>query len=224
MWQAGGVDEPLVEADSRPDALHWGRLVVSAAAVCVEALAPSRERDWKSIPAQDLEWSVWDTVVHVNDDLYFYAAQILLADEGDYICFELKADDHADPARLLAAVGVQARLLSGSVAVADPHSRAHHVYGASDPNGFAAMGVVEVLVHTYDAVHGLDSSSTWTPPDDLAIPVLERLFPHAPSDVAHPSGELLLYMCGRIPLGHRPRQSEWRWYGAPPLTGPTNAR
>jgi hypothetical protein len=217
------VDEPLAETDSGDDAVQWGRLVVSAGEVCVEALAPFIERDWKSVGAQDLDWSVWDTVVHVNDDLYFYAAQVLLADEGDYICFELAADDHANPGRLLAALAVQARILSGCVAVADPNSRAHHVYGASDPNGFAAMGVVEILVHTYDAVHGLDSSSTWTPPGDLAIPVLKRLFPHAPSGVANPPGELLLHMCGRIPLGDRPRETDWRWFGAVPHTGPTNA-
>jgi hypothetical protein len=206
------MDEPSVDTDPGPDALQWGRLVVSAAEVCVEALAPFIERDWRSVPAKDLEWSVWDTVVHVNDDLYFYTAQVLLADESDYICFELAADDHADPARLLNALAVQARMLSGSVAVADPSSRALHVYGASDPNGFAAMGVVEVVVHTYDAVHGLDSSSTWTPPDDLAIAVLNRLFPHAPPGVASSPGELLLYICGRIPLGDRPRG----WYPRSP--------
>jgi hypothetical protein len=196
--------------------VRWGRWVVSAGEVCVEALTPFIERDWRSVPAQDLEWSVWDTVVHINDDLYFYAAQILLGDESDYICFELAADDHADPGRLLAAVAVQARILSGSVAVADPSSRAYHVYGASDANGFAAMGVVEVLIHTYDAVHGLDGSSTRTPPDDLAIPVLTRLFPHAPVGVDTAPGELLLHMCGRIPLGERPRETDWRWYGAVP--------
>jgi len=198
-------------------------LVISTAEVCVETLAPFIERNWRSVPAHDLEWSVWDTVVHVNDDLYFYGAQVLLADEGDYICFELAADDHADPGRLLAALAVQARILSGSVAVADPNSRAHHVYGASDPTGFAAMGVVELLVHTYDAVHGRDSSSTWTPPNGLAISVLERLFPHTPSGVADPPGELLLHMCGRIPLGERPRKADWRWYGAVAHTGQTNA-
>jgi hypothetical protein len=89
--------------------------------------------------------------------------------------------------------------------------------------GFAAMGVVELLVHTFDAVHGLDSSSTWTPPNDLAIPVLKRLFPHTPSGMADPPGELLLHMCGRIPLGERPRKADWRWYGAVPRMGPTNA-
>ena len=187
----------------------------------MDALAPLVEADWRSIPARDLDWSVWDTVVHVNDDLYFYAAQIFLADEGDYICFEVKADDHATPERLLAALRVQGHLLAAAATCADPGSRAHHVFGVSDPDGFAAMGLVETLVHTYDAVHALDTASTWRPPDHLAEPVLTRLFPHTPPGGPTAPGELLLYMCGRIPLGERPRQAEWRWYGAVPGHGPT---
>jgi hypothetical protein len=125
-----------------------------ASEVCVEALAPYVERNWTSARARDLDLSIWETMVHVNDDLYFYAAQVLLADRSDYICFELSADAHADPRRLLAAFTTNARLLAGAVALADPSSRAHHVYGVSDPGGFAAIGVVESLVHTYDAGSG----------------------------------------------------------------------
>lgn len=176
---------------------------------------PFIDRDWRSVRAHGLDWSVWDTIVHVNDDLYFYAAQIVLADVHDYICFELAADAHATPERMLAGLAAQARLLAAAVGVAEPSSRAHHVYGASDAVGFAAMGVVEALVHTYDAVLGLDPGSTWRPPDDLATPVLRRLFPHTPPASADAAGEVLLYMCGRIPLRERPRQADWRWYGAP---------
>jgi len=196
-----------------------GRLVLLASEVCVEALAPYVGRDWRSARARDLDWSVWDTVVHVNDDLYFYAAQVLLADRSDYICFELSADAHADPRRLLAAFTTHARLLAGAVASAPPSSRAHHVYGVSDPGGFAAMGVVESLIHTYDAVHGLDSSSTWRPPDDLAAPVLSRLFPDAPPGLAESSGDVLLYLCGRTSLADVPRLTDWRWYAAAPDCG-----
>ena len=202
--------------ESGDDRLRPPESVIAAGQSCVEALAPFTDRDWRSVAARDLEWSVWDTMVHVNDDLYFYAAQVLLADESDYICFELSADQHTNPQRLLAAFAVQARLLAGTVASAPATTRAHHVYGVSDPGGFAAMGVVEALVHTYDAVHGLDSSSTWLPPDDLATFVLHRLFPHSPPDVTGSAGELLLHMCGRIPLGDAPRRTDWRWYGAPP--------
>jgi hypothetical protein len=48
----------------------------------------------------------------------------------------------------------------------------------SDPEGFAAMGVVETLVHTHDLAEGLGLA--WTPPSDLCSRVLARLFPDAP--------------------------------------------
>lgn len=209
------MNDGAPRAEPQRDALRAAGLVMSAAEVAVDALAPFTDGDWSSMPARDLDWSVWRTIVHVNDDLYFYAAQILLANESDYICFELAADDHATPERLLAAMVVQARLLATAVTSADPGTRGHHVYGASDPIGFAAMGVVETLVHTYDALHGLDGGSEWRPPDELAEPVLVRLFPHAPAGSSSPPGELLLHMCGRVPLGDRPRLAGWRWYGSP---------
>jgi len=171
--------DQVLGPQSRFDGPDPGRLVIlRRRRLCRRALTVHRTRTGGPVRGRDLEWSVWDTMVHVNDDLYFYAAQVLLAEEHDYICFELAADAHANPQRLLEALAVHARLLAGVVASAEPTSRAHHVYGVSDPGGFAAMGVVEALVHTYDAVHGLDSSSTWRPPDDLAAAVLDRLFPH----------------------------------------------
>lgn len=171
--------------------------------------------DWRSTAARDLTWSVWDTVVHVIDDLYFYAAQVLLADENDYVCFELKPDAHADAPRLLAAMRAHSHLLAGVVESADPSSRGYHVNGVSDPVGFGAMGIVECLVHTFDAVRGLDGASTWVPPDGLAQPALNRLFRNLPPDTSAGAGELLLHLCGRIPWGDRPRLTEWRWYGEP---------
>ncbi len=210
----GAVDGP--EDIARPDSSQLARVAVAASGLATRALHPFLDRDWRSLGAGDLDWSVWDTLVHVNDDLYFYAAQVLLADERDYVCFELAADDHTTPGRLVAALPVNARLLAAAVAAADPGVRAHHVHGASDPGGFAAMGAVEVLVHTYDAVCGLDGTSDWRPPDDLARPVLDRLFPHVPTEGTDRPGDLLLYACGRIALADRPRLADWRWYGAVP--------
>lgn len=220
MWKSERVGGQGVGRGSTQAERSWVELLMSASEACVHALAPFVTSDWRSIPARGLDWSVWDTVVHVIDDLYFYAGQILLADVDDYICCELTADGHATPARLLAALGAQARLLAAAATVADPDSRAHHVYGASDPVGFVAMGMVETLVHTYDAANGLEVGSTWRPPDHLAEPVLARLFPHTPAEADHGAGALLLHMCGRIPLGDRPRQADWRWYGAAPGEGP----
>lgn len=174
------------------------------------ALAPHTDRDWRQLPAGDLEWTCWKTALHMVDDLYFYATQVLYARPDDYPCTELALDDHANPTRLLDALVVHAELLRRIAATADPGVRAHHVYGLSDPDGFAAMGIVEVLVHTYDLMRGVDPGAAWRPPDALARPVLSRLFPDAP---AGEPGDVLLYCCGRAALGERARQADWRWDG-----------
>jgi hypothetical protein len=194
--------------------------VLATTAECVQVLSPFTDRDWREIGAPDLDWSVWDTMIHVNDDLYFYAAQVASADVKDYVCFEVRADEHANPTRLLDALVIHGRLLAAIAASADPHSRAHHVFGAADPAGFAAMGIVETLVHSYDAVLGLDPGSQWRPTDELASPVLHRLFPDRPTEVDASAGDILLYLCGRISLGDRPRLDEWRWHGEPSTSPP----
>lgn len=187
-------------------------LVTVATEACVQVLRDHAGDDWRAVPAADLEWSCWDTALHVADDLYFYAVQLLYGrQERDHLPTELALDASATVTRLLDAIPVHGELLRRTVVAADPDDRAYHVYGISDPTGFAAMGVVETLVHTYDIVGGLDSGATWRPPADLAAPVLQRLFPKAP---AGESSEVLLHCCGRLPLGQQPRPATWRWDGS----------
>ncbi len=71
------------------------------------------------------------------------------------MCTELALDASASPLRLLAALGAHAELLHRIARSADAGLRAHHNYGVSDAAGFAAMGVTETLVHTFDVVRGL---------------------------------------------------------------------
>ncbi|MEP6666063.1 MAG: maleylpyruvate isomerase N-terminal domain-containing protein [Nocardioidaceae bacterium] len=184
--------------------------VRQAAAATRRALEPVVDADW-SIPARDLEWSVWDTGVHIADDQVFYATQ-LIAQPGDhqgYTPFELTM--WAKGARnegMIRAIQVCAEILARVVATAGPDDRGYHVYGVSDAEGFAAMGIVETLVHTYDMAVGLGVD--WRPPGDVSIVVLERLFLEAP--VGDPS-QVLLWCTGREPLGDLPRRAEWRWDG-----------
>src|SRR5260221_11906849 len=81
---------------------------------------------------------------------------------------------------------------------ADPDLRAHHNYGVSDAAGFAAMGVLETLSHTFDVVRRLNPADSWRPPAALAAPLIARLFPHAPSG---DPADVRLYSCGRATLG-----------------------
>jgi hypothetical protein len=180
----------------------------AAASASLAALAGYTDLDWQQASAAGLEWSCWQTALHMVDALYFYAMQVVYGQPDAYLCTELALDDSASPARLLAALSAHAELLHRIARSADPALRAHHNYGVSDPAGFAAMGVVETLIHTLDVVRGLNPADPWRPPAALAAPVLARLFPNAPSG---DPVDVLLYCSGRAPLGELPQQTEWQW-------------
>jgi hypothetical protein len=84
--------------------------------------------------------------------------------------------------------------------------------GMADPEGFAAMGCVELLVHGNDIAEGL--GVTFDPPREPCARTVERLFPTAP--VSDDPWRLLLWAAGRDALPGHPRREEWRWHGAPP--------
>ena len=184
--------------------------LTATATVAVAAMAPYTDQDWRLAPAADLEWSCWQTALHMVDDLYFYAMQVVYGQPDGYLCTELALDDSASPPRLMAALRAHADLLDRITRSADPDLRAYHVYGVSDPAGFAAMGVVETLIHTFDVVRGLNPADPWLPPAAIAAPVIARLFPDAPSG---DPADVLLYCCGRAGLREMPRQTQWRWDG-----------
>jgi hypothetical protein len=89
------------------------------------------------------------------------------------------------------------------VAVSDPAVRAWH-WGPTDPSGFAALGVNETLMHTYDITEGLGIE--WYPPESLCRAVLARLFSDAP---AGDPVQVLLWSTGRADLPGRPRVTSW---------------
>jgi hypothetical protein len=183
----------------------------STARASAAALSGYADLDWQQAAAADLEWSCWKTTLHMVDCQYFYACQIVFGNPDGYLCTELALDSSASPARLLEALTAHAEMLDRIARSADPGLRAYHPFGVSDPAGFAAMGVVEVLIHTYDVARGLNPEDQWRPPADLAEPVVARLFPNAPS--GDPT-DVLLYCCGRASLGEMPRlPEEWQWDG-----------
>ncbi|MGE6738508.1 hypothetical protein, partial [Streptomyces sp. NPDC059900] len=153
--------------------------------------APSDAWDGK---AGSLEWDCWETVEHLSDDLFAYAAQLgprqpPLDDEVPFIweprrpggpSNAIHANRAAGPAGLLQVLEASGALLIAMVRTAPPTTRAYHGFGISDPEGFAAMGIVETLVHTYDLAEGL--GLPWAPPADICARALVRLFPDAPHD------------------------------------------
>jgi hypothetical protein len=182
--------------------------VRAAASASVDALAGYTNLGWQQVPAAGLDWSCWQTVLHMVECLYFYTMQVVYGQPGGYLCTELALDQTASPPRLLAALTAHAELLHQAARSADPGLRALHNAGVSDAAGFAAMGVVELLTHTFDVVRGLNPADQWRPPAALAAPAIARLFPRAPGG---DPADVLLYCCGRAGLGALPRQARWGW-------------
>jgi hypothetical protein len=184
----------------------------------VDALS-SAPVDWDGL-AGSLSWTCWETVEHLADDLFCYAAQLgprrpPVDGEVPFVWTPRRpgapanlivADPSSGPSGLLMVLETCGAMLSSVVRTCPPSTRAHHGYGASDPEGFAAMGVVETLVHTHDIL-----GPTWTPPDDLCDRVLTRLFP----DVPVAGWPALLWATGRGDLPNQDRRTKWRWHGEP---------
>ncbi|WP_345363598.1 maleylpyruvate isomerase N-terminal domain-containing protein [Saccharopolyspora cebuensis] len=190
----------------------------------VAALREASPAAWGG-KAGPLDWDCWETVEHLSNALFTYAVQLapaappldgkvpFLRESGrpGGPANAVHADRAAGPAGLLQVLEASGALLVAVVRTAPPQKRAHHVFGVSDPEGFAAMGIVEVLVHTHDLAQGLGLA--WNPPEDLCSRVLDRLFPNAPEDAG--PWPALLWATGRADLPGRPRLTTWRWDGTP---------
>lgn len=143
--------------------------------------------------------------------LLYYAVNLVTASEEERSGGQTNAELPIDV--MLDVLEGRAALLASVVSAAPSDARADHNFGPSDPVGFVAMGVDEMLIHTDDILHGFDSRLD--PPLDLCRLALERLFPWAPSD--GDPWETLRWANGRAPLGDRARiDPEWVWW-SPPL-------
>lgn len=205
---------PTITADHLDRAVH----------LAVDLLRQAPPDAWGAT-AGELEWDCWETAEHLSDDLFGYATQLgpRTPPLDDQIGFSYEsrrpggpmnavhADRRVGSDGLLQALEANGALLSAMVRTTPPQIRAHHTFGASDAAGFAAMGIVETLVHTDDLAHGLGLK--WEPPAELCELVLERLFPDVSTGAAPwPS---LLWATGRTELPGLARRTSWRWYGEP---------
>jgi len=167
-----------------------------------QALAPHTGGDW-TVPAGDLDWTCRDTAVHIAHDLLAYATQLAAGADGGYLPLDLTVRPTATNAEILQVIGAAGTLLATQLRAAKPDTRAWH-WGPADPSGFAALGVNEILLHTYDIGRGLRTG--WLPPPALCAAVLARLFPdHPPTDPVR----ALLWCTGRVSLPDHPRRTSW---------------
>jgi len=195
--------------------------VASAVRLTLQALGPAQDMDearWDT-QAGPLEWTCWETVEHIADNLFFHAAQlgprIPATDQSVPFAWARQrpggpglvifADRAAGPAGLMRVVDACGAILVAMTATTPPEVRAHHDVGVLDAAGFAAISVAETLVHMHDVAAGL--GLTWAPPADLCGRVLNRFFPDAPADTDR--WLTLLWATGRVELPGRPRRTDW---------------
>ncbi|MEV0900262.1 maleylpyruvate isomerase N-terminal domain-containing protein [Actinoplanes sp. NPDC049802] len=173
--------------------------VDGAVAEMTRVLRPAQDRD-RAVRAGPLEWTCRETAAHVAHDLTAYAGQIAGREPSAYLPFDLVVRPEATAREVLDVVVACGALLSAALRVAGPETRGWH-WGPTDTTGFAALGVDETLVHTWDIVQGLGLD--WAPPPRMCARVLARLFPGAPSG---DPVQVLLRCTGRAALPDRPRR------------------
>jgi hypothetical protein len=211
--------------DANPPGPVTAEDVTEAVRVVAAALRDAPDERWDR-PAGDVERSCWETAEHLADDLFAYALQLGPRSPSmtAYVPVGLRRERPEGPANtvfverakggaaLLEVLEACGGLLAAMVRGTPARVRSYHGFGASDPAGFGAMGVVETLVHGYDLAAGLGLPPL-DPPAGLCARTLHRLFPDAPADAA--PWPALLWCTGRAELPGRPRRTRWRWYGEP---------
>ncbi|MEU6575588.1 GNAT family N-acetyltransferase [Streptomyces sp. NPDC046805] len=188
----------------------WGGdQVEEAVADCVAVLGTAADRDWDAVKAGRLEWSCATTAFHIAEDLVAYAGQLAGRAQDDYVPFQITLDEGTGTTGLLQVIETGGALLAAAVRTAPPEARAFHPYPfrSADREGFAAMGIAEVLLHTHDIAVGLGLA--YAPSDELAESVLMRLFPHVQPGPG--PWRTLLWATGRGELPGRAPVTEWRW-------------
>ncbi len=192
-----------------------GDEVDEAVASMVALLRPVVDRDWAGVNAGLLEWSCRLTAEHVASDLIAYAGQLAGLAQSAWVPFEITLDgsedglDPTDNAGALDVITATGALLTAAVRTAPRHVRAFHPYPFRSANreGFAAMGVAEVILHAHDIAEGL--GLPYEPPAQLAEFVLTRIFPHV--QPGPDRWQTLLWATGRTNLPGRAPLAEWRW-------------
>lgn len=171
-------------------------------------------------PAGPVAWTCWETAEHLADDLFGYAGQLSPAKPplDGYVPYAvepvreggpasaIRADRSAGPEGLLRVVESAGGLFLAVLRTAGPEVRAFHSSGVTDPEGYAALGLVETLVHVNDIAEGLGVA--WEPPAEMCGRLLTRAFPGVDIATEGPWATVL-WACGRRELAGRPSRREW---------------
>jgi RimJ/RimL family protein N-acetyltransferase len=166
------------------------------------------DRDWNGVKAGRLEWSCRHTAEHVAGALLKYAGGLAgRAETRLPLTFGFAEDAGNDAA--LDILQTTGALLVSAIRTAPREARAFHPFPFHSANreGFAAMAVTEVLLHTHDIAEGLGLA--YEPPAELCEDVLTRLFPHVRPGPDH--WRTLLWATGRGDLPGRAPVTEWHW-------------
>jgi hypothetical protein len=177
---------------------------------CATVLNKGADLDW-SLLAGDLEWTCRDTLDHIALGVLGYAGLLIDRPTDRYITLFGSLDPAASIPACLSGLRIASTLLATTVRDAPAEVTAWHPWGHADRAGFAAMGVLETVVHTYDIARTFGFG--WEAPAEVSAPVVERLFPQAPTG-ADP-WSTLLWCTGRVALPGHERQTTWRWWGSP---------
>lgn len=197
-----------MEADDVRHAAQWLAAEIRA--------RPADDYDYDA-HAHGLGWTRWATAEHVLDDLFAYALQLAGRARADYLPVDpadggetvVRSRRSAGTDGLAVNLEAMAELLAAQVQIGDATDRAYHPWGESDPGGFAAMGVCEIVVHGWDVLTALDDEVADLP-EDLCAGVLARLFPGSPVDLGS-AQEVLLWQTGRREIAGLGRLESWRW-------------
>ncbi|WP_411091850.1 GNAT family N-acetyltransferase [Streptomyces sp. 049-1] len=186
-----------------------GEQVEEAVASAVALLRTAVDRDWETARAGRLEWSCRYTAEHVAGDLIAYAGQLAGRATDAYVPFEITFDEGTDNEGVLHVIETTCALLAATLRTTPREVRAFHPYPYRSANreGFAAMGIAEVFLHTHDIAEGLGLA--YEPPARLCADVLALLFPHVQPGTD--PWRTLLWATGRGDLPGRVPVTEWRW-------------
>lgn len=181
-----------------------------AVAGSVGTLRGGVDRGW-SVPAGPLTWSCHATAVHVGDCLLGYAVQLAYQARERYVPFESAIASGAGPTDVLEYVSAAGATMVAVLRAAPPDARAWHPYGTADGEGWAAVSIVETVVHTDDVAAGL--GLPYAPDEAVCARVVDRLVPGTPPDRS--GWARLRWATGRLDLPGHPRPESWRWHSAP---------